>query len=156
MESWEALGKCVGRDTVKHAKALGRSTALINKWTEPSTDFSDSGALNPVDRIETMIETALSLGNVSRHDALAPLQYLALRFGCTLIDLPPSLPHLKDLTDKINQASKEFGHFISANCEALEDGRITPDERTTIDSEGMHLMQAVGSVLKLVEEACKR
>lgn len=155
MESWEALGRCVGRDTVKHAKALGRSTALVNKWTEPSTDFSDSGAINPVDRIETMIETALSLGNVSRSDALAPLQYLALRFGCTLINLPPSLPHLKDLTDQINHSSKEFGHFISANCEALEDGRITRDEFRHIDSEGMHLIQAVGSVIKLADEASK-
>jgi len=51
MESHEALKLAVGTDAVKMAKRLGRSSSLVHKWCEPSTDFSDSGALNPLDRL---------------------------------------------------------------------------------------------------------
>jgi len=80
MFSHEALKLAVGRDTVEHAKAHHKSTSLIHKWTEPATDYTDSGAFSPLDRLEILVDTSLRLGNVSRSHSLAPISFLAARF----------------------------------------------------------------------------
>lgn len=155
METYEALGLCVGRDTVAHAKALRRSTALVNKWTEPTNDFEDSGALNPLDRLEMMIETARRVGKVSPTDAIAPIQYLANRFNLALIPLPANIPCLTDVTHQLMVTIKEFGDLAAVSAAAMEDCRITPDERRIIEREGNELLAAVGLFLKVVAEAAQ-
>lgn len=61
MKSYEAIGRAIGHQATEFAKRLGLSTSMIYKWTEPCNDYSTSGALNPVDRLETVIETALRI-----------------------------------------------------------------------------------------------
>lgn len=152
MEAFEAMGRCIGRETVVIAKALQRSTSLVAKWKEPTTDYGESGALSPLDRLETVIDASLRRGKVLRSDSLAPVQYLAVRFGMCLVDLPPAHPHLQDLSRQVTRLCKEFGDLLTEIGTALEDGQITPDERRRIEAEGQELMSAVGGVLALVAE----
>lgn len=152
MKSFEAMGMAIGRDRVEHAKALHKSVHLISKWTEPSTDFTDSGTFNPLDRIETIIETALKVGNVAPSHALAPLYYLAGRFNCQLLPIPSQHPCLQDLAAQLSSTIKEFGDMVSAAGEAMQDGIISPDERRLIEKEALELQAAIGLFTKMVSE----
>lgn len=155
MLSHEALKLAVGRDTVEHAKAHHKSTSLIHKWTEPATDYTDSGAFSPLDRLEIVIETSLKLGHVSRSHSLAPVSFLAQRFNCLLLPLPPVSPCLADLARNLNKTIKEFGDVVSVTADAMEDHRITPDERRKIEAEGQELFEALGAFMRSLAEADK-
>lgn len=152
MKSFEAMGMAIGRDRVEHAKALHKSVHLISKWTEPSTDFTDSGTFNPLDRIESIIETALKIGNVVPAHALAPLYYLAGRFNCQLIPIPTKHPCLRDLAAQLCTTITEFGEMVYAAGEAMQDGVISPDERRRIEKEAMELQAAIGQFTAMVSE----
>lgn len=152
MKSFEAMGMAIGRDRVEHAKALHKSVHLVSKWAEPSTDFTDSGTFNPLDRIETIVETALKIGNVAHPHALAPLYYLAVRFNCLLLPIPAQHPCLQDLSARLCIAIKEFGEMVAAAGEAMQDGVISPDERRVIEKKSLELMESIGLFTKMVQE----
>lgn len=152
MKSHEAMDRCIGRHRVPVAKALYKSTALISKWMEPSSDFTDSGTLNPLDRLETIIKTALH-EKQGRDDALAPVLYLASKFGLTVITLPETNPHLQDIIKESHKAIKEFGEYIAAFSAAIEDGKISALERREIELEGH---QAIQAILSVIQMSCDR
>ncbi|MBL8879132.1 MAG: hypothetical protein JNG88_08435 [Phycisphaerales bacterium] len=59
MKSWEVLRVAVDRVGVKAVAArLNLSTAMVYKWCQEPTqeDVDSSGALNPLDRIKTILE----------------------------------------------------------------------------------------------------
>ncbi|PWT78607.1 MAG: hypothetical protein C5B59_01440 [Bacteroidetes bacterium] len=155
MKSYEAVQRSIAGKTVAHAKALHLSTSSVSKWQEPAIDFSDSGSFNPLDRIETIMQTSLHLGT-PREDALAPIHYLAHRFHGLFIPLPDHSPSLKNLQVQLSTTVKEFGHLLERSYEAMEDGIITGDERKRIDREGQHLMHHLCCYLQLVKEASER
>lgn len=154
METHEALANAIGRNTTAHAKALGTSVSLVSKWKEPSTDFSDSGTINPLDRIETIMQTALSL-DTEPDMALSPVYYLGQRFGFIPMLLPKSPPNLAEISRQLHKVIGEFSHVIKESSDALEDGRITPQERKIIEKEAQHLMSALGLFLSQIEAAAK-
>jgi hypothetical protein len=151
MRSHEAIAAAINRNTPDHAKALHLSTSLVNKWQEPNADFSDSGAHNPLDRIETIIETSLKMGNPV-DVALSPVFFLAGRFNFVPLILPPVSPCLADISRQLNHLIKDFGSLIEASADALEDGRITPDERRSLDKHSQHLLSALGVFMNQVTE----
>lgn len=155
MKSYEALQRSISGKTVAHAKELHLSTSTVNKWQEPTTDFTDSGAFNPLDRVETIIETSLKLGT-KREEALAPIQFLAHRFNCVLVPLPDLSPTLKNLQSQLSHTVKEFSHLMESSADAMVDNLITADERRRIEREGQHLMHHLGCFLEMVKEASER
>jgi len=155
MESHEALADTINRKTATYAKALGLSVSTVSKWQEPSFDFTDSGAFNPLDRIETIIRTSLDLGNAPDM-ALSPVFYLAERFDFVPLLLPKAPPNFADISRTLHKVVAEFGHVINEAADALEDGKITQDERRRIEREARHLYAALGmflSQIKLAEKA---
>lgn len=154
MESYEAIATAINRDTVKQAKALGLSTSLLAKWQEPSTDFTDSGAYNPLDRILTIMKTSQELGT-PLEAALAPLLFLAQSLNCAIIPLPSAGQCLNNVTKQLYRVIKEFGDLIKESSDAIKDGRITPDERRRVEKEGQQLLYHLGLFLKLIQEAAK-
>jgi len=150
MKSHEALSRSINRDTAAHAKALHKSVSLVNKWCEPCIDFSDSGAHNPLDRIETIIETSLRLG-MTADQALSPVFYLGQRFNFVPLLVPVDSPHMPDVSRHLNQVISRFGKLVENTAIALEDHRITPEERKSIEAEAQLLMGAIGSFLRKVE-----
>lgn len=154
MESYEALGNAINRQTKEHAKRLGLSVSTISKWQEPSVDFTDSGAFNPLDRIETIMETSLHLGNPAEL-ALSPVFYLGDKFNFVPLILPPASPNLAEITMQLHKIVSEFGLLINESSEALKDGIVTPSERKRIELDAQRLLASTGLFLKLVQEASK-
>jgi hypothetical protein len=153
MKSHEALHKAIGGKTVEFAKRLGLSSVMLNKWQEPTTDWSDSGAFNPLDRIETIIETALQRGRTD-DKAFAPIYFLAERFGLVVIPVP-QCDCLKDLHGELMETIKEFGHLASAASEAMADGWISRDEAARIEAEGNDLLRHVSAFIQKAKESVK-
>ena len=153
MQSHEAIHKAIKGKTVEFAKRLGLSSTLVNKWQEPTADWSDSGAFNPVDRTETIIEKALEEGR-SPDEAFAPIYYLTERFGLVAIPLP--VCHcLEDLSRELMEAIKEFGHLAAEASDAMTDGRISKDEAARIEEEGNDLLRHVSAFMAKAKEAVR-
>jgi len=153
MQSHEAIHRAISGRTVDFAKRLGLSSALINKWQEPTADWSDSGAFNPLDRTEAIIQKALEEGR-AHDDAFAPIHYLAQQFGLVVIPLPAS-HGLEDLSKELMEAIKEFGHLASEASDAMADGRITKIEAARIEEEGTDLLRHVSAFILKAKEAVR-
>jgi hypothetical protein len=153
MKSYEAIQAAVKGRTVDHAKKLGLSTSLLNKWQEPATDFADSGAYNPLDRIETIVETALALGN--REGAFDPIHYLARRFNGIFLPLPLSPGGINEVTQELLKTVEKFGHLSREASRALEDGRITPRECDLIEKEAWNLVQQTVLFVQKAKEVAR-
>lgn len=156
MKTYEVLKKSIQGDYVEHAKALRLCTSTLHKWTEPTVDFSDSGALNPLDRIETVIATAQTLGHTPE-SALAPIQYLATRFGGVYIPAIPSHNSLGELSQHVFASLKAFSELMqyvgSATSPASESGvKISPNERKSIHGAGFEVVQLIAALLAAVEQ----
>ena len=153
MQSHEAIHKAIRGKTVEFAKRLGLSSVLLNKWQEPTADWSDSGAFNPLDRIETIIEKALEEGH-NHDDAFSPLYYLAEKFG--LVAIPVPVCHcLEDLSKELMATIKEFGHLASEASEAMADGHISKDEARRIEEEGNDLLRHVTAFILKAKESVR-
>lgn len=156
MKSWEALKLCIGPFCEEVAKRLGRNKFTIYKWIEPSEDYTDSGKLNPVDRTEHIIETALSHG-VARQNALAPLDYLERRFGRVAIDLPKPSACSMAITQQLITTIEEFSQLTREVSKDLHnDGCIDRHEAKRIHKEGWHAVEAIVVLIKKAEEAAKQ
>lgn len=153
MESFLALEMAIDRKTREHAKRLGLSTSLVGKWQEPHSDFTDSGAKNPLDRLEQIIETSISLGG-SENESLAPLFYLAHRFGFACIKLPESnRPLIEKLQAEFALTIKEFGKLITEVAGALDDGKIDILEAKRIKDKSHQLIRQVLTFIALANGA---
>lgn len=151
LKTHEALNRAIGGQTAAHAFELHLATITVNKWQEPTGDWSDSGAFNPLDRLEKIIETALKLGRVSPDDACAPIEYLAQRFGRILLPLPPQSIEPSELQKALLATIKEFGELAAASSKALEDGRLSRIECTCIIDEAYQVLATVGTYTKFIE-----
>lgn len=144
MESYEAMRLLVGGDSVAMAKRLGRSSSLIQKWCEPNTDFTASGAYNPLDRISGMMDEADRLGK-STKEILAPLRYLAADRG-VFIPLPQTNCSSEQICLQTAKTIKEVGEALTEAGRALEDHQLTPNERRKVLKE---MDEAVHELLTL-------
>lgn len=154
MKSYEAIQKAVAGKTIEHAKKLHKSVPLLHKWMEPSIDFNDSGTYNPLDRIETIIETSLSLGS-HPNDAVAPIQYLAERFNQILIPIPKAAGNTGDLSKEMLKTCSEFGDLAKDASRALLDGKVTRHEAARIENDAWELIRQVSIFVQKVNSAVK-
>lgn len=150
MKSYEAIGRTVNGLAVEFAKRLRLSTSLLYKWMEPCVDYSDSGALNPLDRLVTLIETALQL-NPRRDDALAPLQYLNEHFNLIAVPRPHNRQTTTEISQELLKTIAEFGELAKITSEALKDRILTADEKQEINIEGWRLLRQVAAFLQSVK-----
>ena len=154
MKSHEAIQIAINGKTVEHAKRLGKSISLLSKWQEPQGDYTDSGAYNPLDRIEAIVEKSLSLGN-SFEDATAPIKYLEEKFGIIGIVLPKNPPCMNEMSQELLETIHEFGQLAEAASKALWDGKITSQEYLKIEKEGWDLIRQVTEFMHKAKESVK-
>lgn len=153
MKSYEAIQRAIQGRTVDHAKRLGKSSSLIGKWQEPHTDYTDSGAYNPLDRIEAIVDTAIQLG-INREDALSPVYWLNHRFDLVCFHLPKCDGDV--VNTELIRTIKEFSDLVQATSAALADGRIDRRaEAGRIIREGEEALRAIGALIATVKEAAK-
>ncbi|NOQ52481.1 MAG: hypothetical protein GQ578_09735 [Desulfuromonadaceae bacterium] len=127
MESYDAMRQLVGGDAREMAKRIGRSSSLIQKWCEPSNDYSDSGAYNPLDRLEGMMDEAEKLNKHPR-EIYAPIRYLSQDRG-VFIPLPQNSCSIEQICDQTARVIKEVGEALSAAGALLEQKNLTPIAR---------------------------
>lgn len=151
MKSYEAIAKAVNGLAVEFAKRLRLSTSLLYKWMEPCIDYSDSGALNPLDRLEMLIEIALQL-NSNRDDALAPLQCLNEHFKLIAFPRPQKQQTITEISQELLKTISEFGILAQYASTALEDGIVTSEEAQNINVVGWRLLRQVAVFLQSVKE----
>lgn len=151
MQSHEAIRRAVNGNHEIIAKAVRRSANLIYRWTLPTSDYSDSGALSDLDRVESLMEKSLALGTPPV-DALAPVYYLAQRFGGFFMPPVPASCELRDISKQLCVAMKEVGELLAVAAAALEDDDLSPNERRNIVKEAHEAMAEVATLSRMVEE----
>lgn len=128
MESYEVLRDCIHERGVKTvASELKLSTSLVYKWCQPRQE--DSGADNPLDRIQRVIEVT---GNQ------APIHWLCQQFQGFFVVNPTADSNLK--SEPALQATqsllREFSDILAeVSSSLLDDNSITEDEAGNIRRE---------------------
>jgi len=154
MHSHEAIQTSINGKTIEQTKALRLSSSTVHKWQEPSTDFTDSGSLNPLDRIETIIQTALNLGT-SLDKALAPVQYLAERFGLVVLSFPHEKPSVHTCEKQLLHVIEEFGDLARESSRALNNGPMDRRDAEKIKKEGWEAIRQIALFVMMAEKAAK-
>lgn len=150
MDSHEAIRRAVGENAVEIAKAIGRSANLVYRWTLPTTDFSDSGAYSDLDRLTSLIEKSLSLGT-SPVDAFAPIYHLAHKFGGVFLPPVPKTVRTREVAQQLCKVVKEAGDAFSVAAKALEDDKLSPNERKEILREAYEAMAEFATFARMIE-----
>ena len=148
MESHEAMRLLVGGDAILMAKRIGRSSSLVQKWCEPSIDFTDSGAYNPLDRTNAMMEEAERLKK-STLEILAPVRYLATG-RAMVIPIPKIQCNTANICRQTIRTIKEVGEALTEASKALEDDRLTPDERRQVLKEMDEALHALSKLQGMI------
>ena len=84
--------------------------------------------------------------------SIRPLDYLAGAMGAVVIRLPKAGQGGCTMERDAVATVREFGELMGTVGAALDDGRISPDERR-ITREGYEAMQSIMTLLKRVEDA---
>ena len=154
MKSHEALEVATNKIVNDVAKRLGLSTSLIYKWREPHSDYTDSGARNPLDLIEIIIETAQSHG-LSTEESMAPVQCLAERFSHILIPLPPIASDTSTAIRTLHKTVKEFSDFLGEASKSLSDGEVTAQEYKKVKKEAWELIRQAAMFVSIIKATAK-
>jgi hypothetical protein len=149
MRSCEALQAAINGKTVEFAKELHLATPTLHKWQEPTGDFTDSGAYNPLDRIETIVRKALELKSPG---ALNPIYYLCEQLGLLAIPMP-TITASDVITDDLVKSIERFGALAQTASKAIADQKIEPHEARDIRADGMSAIRAILTIVKDAEQA---
>ncbi len=152
MESHEALKDAIGPHIRDVAKRLRRSPSLVYKWTEPAESPDDSGAHNPLDTLDEIIDEAKRRGR-GEH-ALAPVYWLNHEHGLVCFKLPKV--HTNDAVNReLLTSIKEFSDLAQAAAEALGDGRVSAPELKRIEREGQEALRAISTLMQVAKESVR-
>ena len=152
MESHEALKDAIGPHVRDVAKRLRRSPSLIYKWTEPAEDPDDSGAHNPLDTLDEIIDEAQRRGRGEL--ALAPIYWLNHEHGLVAFRMPVAGPG-GAVNRELLRSIKEFSELAQAAAEALADGRVSSPELKRIEREGTEALRAISALMQVAKECVR-
>lgn len=124
MQSHELLREVFKETSPKQvADDLSLSLSMIYKWAQPSEE-GGSGALNPLDRIEQLLQC-------TKDERIA--QWVAERAGGFYIENPEAhWPHPFFLIPATNEVVQEFADLLSVVAMAASDNHISRKESETI------------------------
>jgi hypothetical protein len=152
MDTWHAWKITVGSYYQQVAKRLKLSTHTINKWKQPSEDYSDSGTYNPSDRLIEAVEEVLAQGHDPKQ-AFSVLHQICQHFGGLFFPPVKSInPEHKELTHQSFIAMKEVSEGLATVADSLADGNITPIERRESLQQLQEGIHELAILSKLLEE----
>jgi hypothetical protein len=124
MDSHELLRDVLKTSSAKQvASDLGLSLSMIYKWAEPD-EGDGSGATNPLDRIEALIQ--------STNDPRL-VHWICQRAGGFFIRNPKTTnAHPSYLIPATNEIVQEFADLLAVIATAAADNHISPAEAKTI------------------------
>lgn len=144
MESYELLREVFEKATPKQVAAdLGLSLSMIYKWAEPPDHAAGSGTGNPLDRVESLLE---STGDQRL------VQWICQRAGGFFILNPKNAPHPHYLIPATNQIVQEFADLLAVIATAAADNQITPEEAKQIRARWEELKSVTEGFVACCEE----
>jgi hypothetical protein len=124
MHSYELLREVFDKKAPKQvATDLGLSLSMVYKWAEPPNHASGSGTGNPLDRIESLLQ---STGDNRL------VQWICQRAGGFFIQNPRNIPEPHYLIPATNQIVQEFADLLNVIANAAHDNRVTSGEAKQI------------------------
>jgi hypothetical protein len=125
MKSYELLREVLQTTSAKQVSAdLGLSLSLIYKWAETPNEELGTGALNPLDRVDQLIQ--------STKDPRV-IHWLCQRAGGFFVRNPKTHhAHPDFLIPATNQIVQEFADLLAVIASAAGDNHIDPTESKTI------------------------
>jgi len=144
MQSHELLHEVFSRTSVKQVSAdLGLSLSMVYKWAEPD-DGTGSGAVNPLDRIETLVR---STGDERL------VQWICERAGGFFIKNPKTnWPHPHFLIPATNRIVQEFADLLAVVATAAGDNHISKEESRKIRERWEELKSVTEGFVRCCEE----
>jgi hypothetical protein len=144
MQSHELLREVFSKTSVKQVAAdLNLSLSMVYKWAEPD-EGTGSGATNPLDRIETLVQSTQDTRLV---------QWICERAGGFFIRNPKTQwPHPHFLIPATNQVVQEFADLLAVIAAAAGDNRISRDEAKAIRARWEELKSATEGFVRCCEE----
>jgi len=125
------------------ADVTGLSLSMIYKWSEEVSE-TGSGATNPLDRIEKIIQAT--------NDPRVP-QWICEKAGGFFIKNPDaSWPESDALIPATNQILQDFADLLSVVAHAAADNHISAEEAQRIRQEWESLKSAAEGFVKCCEE----
>jgi hypothetical protein len=144
MQSYELLREIIDKKSPKQVAAdLGLSPSMIYKWAEPPNNAAGSGTVNPLDRIESLLQ---STGD---HRLV---QWICQRAGGFFILNPKNTPHPHYLIPATNQIIQEFADLLHAIASATTEEKITRAEAGQIRARWEELKTATEGFVACCEE----
>ncbi len=145
MHSHELLREVFDKTSPKQVAAdLGLSLSMIYKWAEPAENASGSGASNPLDRIEALL-------NSTQDERI--LQWICQRGGGFFIRNPKKHnAHPDYLIPATNEVIQEFADLLAVVANAAADDHISPDESKKIRARWEELKVATECFVHCCEE----
>ncbi len=144
MQSHELLREVFDRTSVKQVAAdLGLSLSMVYKWAEPDDD-TGSGAVNPLDRIETLVRTTADERLV---------QWVCERAGGFFIKNPKThWPHPHFLIPATNRIVQEFADLLAVVATAAGDNHISKEEARKIRERWEELKSVTEGFVRCCED----
>jgi Phage regulatory protein CII (CP76) len=144
MQSHELLREVFDQNPPKQVAAdLGLSPSMIYKWAEPTDKAAGSGTINPLDRIEALLQ---STGDQRL------VQWICQRAGGFFILNPKKAPHPHYLIPATNQIVQEFADLLAVIASAAADNQITPAESRQIRARWEELKTVTEGFVACCEE----
>lgn len=143
MLSHEVLREVIQKGNAKEIAAhMGLSLSLIYKWAEPCE--AGSGAANPLDRIDALIEC-------TQNEQI--IRWLCCRAGGFYIKNPKShWPHPDFLIPATNRIVQEFADLLAVIASAAGDNSITKEESKAIRARWEDLKSVTEGFVRCCEE----
>ena len=145
MQSHEVLRVALQKKSAKQvASDLNVSLSLIYKWAEPATEGAGSGVVNPLDRMEALVQ---STGDERI------TQWICQRAGGFFIKNPKEhWPHPHFVIPATNQIVQEFADLLAVVASAAGDNYISSDEAGKIRARWEELKTVTEGFVRCCEE----
>lgn len=144
VKSYEVLREVFKGSSPKQiADVTGLSLSMVYKWSEEVSE-TGSGATNPLDRIQKIIEAT---------DDPRIVQWICEQAGGFFIKNPDSSwPQSDALIPATNQILQDFADLLSVVAHAAADNHISGEEAKRIRAEWESLKSATEGFVKCCEE----
>jgi hypothetical protein len=145
MQSHELLREVLQKTSAKQVAAdLGLSLSMIYKWAEAADTETSSGATNPLDRIEQIINST---------EDLRIVQWICERAGGFFIKNPKGQwPHPHEVIPATNMIVQEFADLLAVVAMASGDNHISNSEASDIRGRWEQLKTVTEGFVTCCEE----
>tara|TARA_Y100001934_G_scaffold129366_1_gene157007 strand:- start:2357 stop:2896 length:540 start_codon:yes stop_codon:yes gene_type:complete len=144
VESHEVLREVFKGSSPKQiADITGLSLSMIYKWSEPVSE-TGSGATNPLDRIQKIIEAT---------EDPRIIDWICEKAGGFFVRNPKAQwPHPHELMPATNQILQDFADLLSVIAQAAGDNHISPEEAKKIRLQWRELKSVAEGFVNCCEQ----